>query len=255
MRLAALAALWTLTGCVAYNADCSPDETGIIGQTETVLDLRHSFVRTQEAPIGNLITDSFYDYLQPQGARLALVNGGSIRDRSACHDSDFIDRGPIRLGTLVDILPFENELALVEITGSDLYKALEHSVARLGDPGEAGVAGQFLQVSRLRFDVDCAQPAQEGDQVGYRISRVEVRDAADTFSAVNSAETYLVATNTFLADGGDGYAWLREKRTQADQRPDFLVVASYVSSRPEHTVAPSVDGRIRLSDSCFSALP
>ena len=250
-----VAATVALTSCVAYNTDCPPDESAVIGQTETVLDLRHSFVRTHEAPIGNLITDAFYDYLVPQGAELALVNGGSIRDRTDCSATDFIDRGPIRLGQLVEILPFDNKVALVEVTGRELAKVLEQSVARLGDPGEPGMAGQFLQVSHLRFDVDCAQPAQVGDQVGNRVRNIEIRSSSGVYDAWNPNATYVVATNSFLSNGGDGYVWLRTQRPLTDPRPDFAVVASYIAAFPGRSVAPTVDGRIHLLESCVAALP
>jgi len=238
-------------GCLAYNAECPPDTTPIIGRTESFLDLRHSFVRTREAPIGNLITDAFYAELLSFGADLAIVDSGSIRDQSDCGAMDFIDAGPVSRGLIAEILPFDNKLALVEVTGNDLMKVLEHSVARLGDPGEMGVASQFLQVSHLQFQVDCAGAAQEGNQVGERVSHVAIADAAGSWTPLDAQQTYRIATNTFLADGGDAYLWLRNQHPLPSALPDFVVVATYISTQPGSVVAPAVSGRILLDQSCL----
>ncbi len=248
-----------LAGCVAFNPDCPADETALIGRTETLLDLRRSFVRTREAPIGNLITDAFYDHLAAEfGSQpgFAVVNAGAIRDRTDCETREFIDRGPVTLGQIADMLPFDNRVVLVEVSERDLWRALEHSVARLGDPGEAGLAGQFLQVSHLRFTVDCAQPAAQSSVVGQRITRLFIADASGneqelSRASVSDTNRYRIATNSFLADGNDGYTGLfaRQAIPAELERPDFVVVANYIA---DHTpVAPVSEGRIELLPSCL----
>ena len=85
-----------LTGCLAYNVECPSDDSAVLGRTESLLDLRRTFLRTREAPIGNLIADAFYDHMraqfQPDDKVIAVVNAGSIRDRNDCRITEFIER-------------------------------------------------------------------------------------------------------------------------------------------------------------------
>jgi 2',3'-cyclic-nucleotide 2'-phosphodiesterase (5'-nucleotidase family) len=267
MRIAGLLLAALAPACLAYNPDCPPDETSVVGHVETLLDLRRSFIRTREAPVGNLITDAFYAHMAAEfGATLgiAVVNAGAVRDRTDCAAREFIDRGPVTLGQIADMLPFDNEVVLTEIGERDLWRALEHSVARLGDPGETGLAGQFLQVSHLRVSVDCSLQAAgddiDGPIVGQRITGIEVIDAdghATPLDKVNPSPTtrYKVATNTFLADGGDGYTGIFARQAVPGElsRPDFVVVANYIA---DHTpVSPAVEGRITLATSCIEDVP
>ncbi|HRE29927.1 MAG TPA: 5'-nucleotidase C-terminal domain-containing protein, partial [Anaerolineales bacterium] len=66
--------------------------------------------------------------------------GGGIRTS--------IPAGDITLGQLLEVTPFGNTLARVDLTGAQLKAALENGVSALG--GTSGT-GRFPQVSGLRF--------------------------------------------------------------------------------------------------------
>jgi 2',3'-cyclic-nucleotide 2'-phosphodiesterase (5'-nucleotidase family) len=191
--------------------------------------------------------------------------------------AEIIDRGPIRLGQLAGMLPFENLVVLVEVSEIDLWDVLEHSVARLGNPGDAGIAGRFLQVSHLRFDVDCDRPAATADQVGERVTAITWIDEAQDGSTEehvldrgarndpsrgacddgggNPAPCLIgIAVNDFLEGGGDGYEWLRTKIGIAEERADFVAVANYIANQPNQAVSPAIEGRINLDASCTRRL-
>ena len=80
----------------------------------------------------------------------------------------------------------------MELSGADLLAALENGVSRVED-----VAGRFPQVAGLALVYDPAAPA------GSRVVEVTVGGAP-----LDPAKIYTVATNDYMAGGGDGYASL-----------------------------------------------
>lgn len=55
-------------------------------------------------------------------AAIALLQGGGVRADS--------DAGNVTVMSLTTILPFENTLVVINMTGFEILEALEHSVAR-----------------------------------------------------------------------------------------------------------------------------
>ncbi len=147
-----------------------------VGATETDLDGEN--VRGQETNLGDLVTDIMRE---TAGAEAALINGGSLRTS--------IHRGPIKAKDIYAALPFDNYLVAIRITGRQLWDALEHGVSGLEDK-----AGRFPQVSGLGFSYSPGAPA------GSRVKEVTVNGRP-----LDPEKVYLVATNDFLAAGGDGY--------------------------------------------------
>ena len=136
-------------------------------------------------------------------------------------------------GPVLEVLPYGNQITILSITGEQLVSALENGVSEV----EAG-AGRFPQVGGMRYAFD---PAAEA---GSRITAVEIRDvAAGTYVALDPAATYTLATNNFLAGGGDGYSALAEAKDRyetgwllSDTLAEFLGESDSVS--------PGIEGRI-----------
>lgn len=147
------------------------------------------YVRTQETNLGNLVTDIMR---AATDADIAITNGGGIRAS--------INRGEITVEDIYTVLPFDNTLVVLELTGFQILEALEHSVRLYPEQN-----GGFLQVSGMSFDIDPdAAP-------GSRINRLRIHGFAPDLSG-----TYRVATNDFMAAGGDGYAILADAPVHAD---------------------------------------
>lgn len=138
----------------------------------------YELMRTQETRLGNLLTDIAREVA---GADLALLNGGSIRAP--------LEAGDVTRGDLTTILPFDNTLVALRVSGQQIKEALEHSLAPYPLPW-----GGFLQVSGLHLTFDPAAPA------GAR-----VRDIVVAGEPLVLDRDYTVATNSFIALGGDGY--------------------------------------------------
>ena len=161
----------------------------VAGTTSVEWIGEREFVRTQETNLGNLIADIIRE---TAGAEIAITNGGGIRAS--------IGAGDVTVGDIYNVLPFDNTLVVVELMGMDIIDALEHSVRLWPEQ-----SGGFLQVSGISFEfVPDALP-------GGRVINVKVGD-----NAISAGRYYLVATNDFLAAGGDGYDTLKNSKLVAD---------------------------------------
>ena len=142
------------------------------------------------------------------GADVAIMNGGGLRTG--------LRAGPATLGDVLDALPFGNTLATVTLTGADLRATVEHGLGLVG-------RGGFPQLAGVRLEWGALRPA------GDRITRLEVRGPDGAWTEVEPGRRYLVATNSFIRGGGDGYAVLRDRGIDPyDAGPDVaeLVAAA-----------------------------
>lgn len=196
-----------------------------VGATAVELDALSLSNRTKETNVGNFIADA---YRAAVGADIGFVNGGSIR-------ADLTYKpGVLTKRDVLSMLPFNNPVIKVEVTGKLLREILEHSVARSAEDNEPG---RFPQVSGIKFAFDAARPA------GERVTDISVGGKPAADDAV-----YTLATSDFLvARGGDGYVMLKNAKvlTEAATAPkDSDLLEKAIKAAPDQTIAPRVEGRI-----------
>lgn len=185
----------------------------VIGKTVVTLDGDRAKIRTQETNLGNLIADAILDKTRPDGAQIVIINGGGIRSS--------IPIGDITVGNVLEVLPFGNTIARLDLTGVQLREALENGVSKI-ENGE----GRFPQVAGLRFELNPQAPP------GKRILSIQVQNADGNYQPLDTKATYRVITNNFLLNGGDGYEVFKSGKNQIDT--GFLladVVMDYITSR------------------------
>lgn len=217
----------------------------VVGETAVRLDGEREQVRRMETNLGNLVADVVRE---TASADIALVNGGGIR-RS-------VPPGPITLGTVYEVLPFENTVVGLLLTGEQVLAALENGVSQYPE-----TQGRFPQVSGLSFAFDPSAPP------GQRVKEVWVRQsAADPSGSAGSPgdlvpldpnATYRVAVIDFMAAGGDEYTMMVDAPRyygSTAQGGTYLaeLLAAYLSA--ESPVAPEVEGRIRIVDDCGESI-
>lgn len=209
----------------------------VIGETTGVFPRGGSpaVERTQEAAIGNLVTDSMrWRY----GTQLALTNGGGLRApipssyvprdttlrRSGCTASTPCT---VVLGDPFTVLPFGNSVVTRTVTGAQLWAVLEHGVGAM-----PAANGRFPQISGFRFTYTTANAP------GSRVLSVQLPDG----TPINAdSTTYTFATNDFTNAGGDGYAMLADGQgTSREVMADVL--AAYIEEL--FTLTPTTEGRI-----------
>lgn len=188
-------------------------------------------VRTSETILGNLITDGMLakaqGYVKDKKVIMAFQNGGGIRAA--------IGAGPITVGEVITVLPFGNTLATMDVTGAELKEAFEISLKEY--PKESG---GFLHVSGAKVEFDSSKPA------GQRAISIAYKNEDSTYTEIEDAKTYTVATNAFTAKGGDGYDVL--KKAYEDGRATDLGLSDWENLR-EHlqsleTIPTEIEGRI-----------
>jgi len=195
-----------------------------IGETETPLDVRESVVRREESNFGNYLSDKIREYAD---ADVALSNGGGIRT-----DTEY-EAGEITKKLVMNILPFPNNVVKLEIDGETLMAALENGVSAVGD-----LSGRFPQVSGIEYTYD---PSAEA---GNRIDEATVDG-----EAVDPEGTYTLATNDFVAGGGDGYEMLTDADRLIDANGGALLSTLVIDKiEAETPIAPEVTGRIEVVD-------
>lgn len=201
----------------------------VVGETAAPIDGARESCRFGECEMGNLVADAMLDRVRDQGVTIAIQNGGGLRAS--------IDAGEVTLGEILTVLPFQNTLATMTLSGADLVAALENGVSQV----EEG-SGRFPQVAGLRYVWSPAGEAGSG-----RIISVEV-NGPDGFAPIDAAADYGVVTNNFMRGGGDGYAMFAENARDAyDYGPNLEeVVAEYITARTAEGApyAPYLDGRI-----------
>ncbi|QYR22442.1 5'-nucleotidase C-terminal domain-containing protein [Paenibacillus sp. sptzw28] len=193
----------------------------VIGKTATELDVMKSTQRQGETAIGNYVADTIREYT---GSDVALINGGGIRaDR-------VFPVGPLTKQDIMDAMPFTNYVVKIEITGKQLYQALENSVSGL----EEG-AGRFAQISGIKYAFKAALPVQS------RIIGVKVNG-----KPLDPAATYTLATVDFIANGGDGYEMFKGANFLLDSNNGPLLSSLVTETiQKQETIAPKLEGRIK----------
>jgi 2',3'-cyclic-nucleotide 2'-phosphodiesterase (5'-nucleotidase family) len=194
-----------------------------IGKTTGPLDSRRNIVRTQEAAIGNLIADAMKDAVK---ADIAITNGGGIRaDKEYAAGSDITRRD------ILSELPFGNVTVLTEVTGKQIWEALENGFSKYEDG-----AGRFPQVSGLKVTYTCNGTTPV-------ITGMWKTPAGGPETPITPTDTVRIVTNDFMYTGGDGYTVFTQA-TDVQQPGDALldIVIAYITANSP--VGPVVDGRI-----------
>ena len=165
----------------------------------------------KESPLGSLCTDAMR---LRAGSDVAITNAGGLR-------AD-LPAGPIDRARVLDVLPFLNDSVTLELDGGALKAALEQGFSL-----EAGMA----QVSGLLARYDLSRP------IGARLVSLEIGG-----QPVDDHRSYRVTTNSFLAEGGDGYAAFRRGRIVSRDAVLSDVVSDYI--RRLKVIEPPAPGRL-----------
>jgi 2',3'-cyclic-nucleotide 2'-phosphodiesterase (5'-nucleotidase family) len=193
----------------------------VVGTTEAPLDGLRAHVRTRATNLGRLAADSTLWYAQQafpdMGVDIALKNGGGIR---ASITGPSVTRLAINTA-----LAFDNQISVVELSAAELLAAMENAVSRY-----PAADGRFPQLAGVHLVFD---PNREGisDAVlratPSRVRTLEIVADGEVVDTVvedgmlmgDPDRTFVLATNSFLVTGGDGYAALA---AAAESRPSDI---------------------------------
>jgi len=174
---------------------------------ESRAELRKS--DTEESALNNMVADALRE---ATGTQIALQNVGGIRAT--------LGRGLITRGAVFDVIPFQNTLVTMNLTGLQLKQLLNRRV---------------LAVSGVRVSWDTTRPRGSQLVVATLTGGQPIEDAAQ----------YSVAVNDFMAAGGDGLTELTQGASTRDT--GILLrdaIASYLRKHP--VVTATNDGRVTI---------
>lgn len=168
---------------------------------------RERLVRKQETNLGDFATDAFYYYLNHEvgmNCDVALCNGGGLRTD--------IPEGEMTFTSLKNVMPFGNDICLVELTGRQIFDALEFGARYVGSAENGG----FMHVAGLRYKIDSTIPTAVktspekfwlSSPGPYRVLDVQVYDKEGAeWKPLDFEKMYAVAGATFfLQEKGDGF--------------------------------------------------
>ncbi|NLI76172.1 MAG: bifunctional metallophosphatase/5'-nucleotidase [Candidatus Riflebacteria bacterium] len=168
----------------------------------------------QECPIGDLVADAMRDLFQ---ADVALMNSGGIQ-------AD-VRTGPFTLADLFSVLPFDNQVVAMTLTGQDLLELLSVS---------ASLKRGLLQISGGRYSF-----------ANRNTEDFDLKEVTIGNEPLDPARTYRVTTNSFLAEGGDGFwAFKRGKEVQYGPLQREAVRAYLTARSASAPIALATEGRI-----------
>lgn len=201
-----------------YREKVRPLAGQVLARTE--VPLPSEALLREETALGNFVADCMR---LRSGADIALQNGGGIRTELAA--------GPITVGDIFTLLPFDNTLVLFELTGKEVTTMLRESLIRRHRGGWGHVSG-------VTFVDSGGAPA-------------DIRIAG---APLDPATIYRVVTNSFTAGGGDGYTAFRRARSRTDTDLSIRDVVMEELKR-RGTIAPRVEGRVTVRTPTPEAAP
>ena len=189
----------------------------VIGKAEATFF--YDGAREEENPLGNLVADSMLWYTKYLGADFALQNGGGIR-------AD-LPEGQLTEKMIYETLPFDNTVVVLTLDGRSVQSLFEYMATM--SSGEGG----FPQVSKnVSMTIDMGKGICEDVMINGK--------------PLDTGRTYKIATNSYLAAGGDGYKMLLKAIDAYDssmfQRDVLIEYIAHLGGR----IRPHTSGRIQV---------
>jgi 5'-nucleotidase / UDP-sugar diphosphatase len=187
-----------------------------------------------DTSMGDIVTDAIVEYGKQYGVTLAFQNRGGIRG--------VLQKGPITVAQVEQILPFENYIVYATVTGAVVKRVVEHSLAD-------GMGGHFAEVSGLKIIYDQSRPS------GSRILTILASDGKGNFKPVEDSATYKMAMNHYNFEGGEKYDFagatnvVKTKVRMADAMTEYLRKHPNITPAKPNRIVCVKEGVLHVKDS------
>ena len=155
------------------------------------------------------------------GVQIAIQNGGGLRRT--------LEKGNITMGDLYEIMPFDNQLVTLEMTGADIKKAIDHGIYN-PEVGNGQFAGLIVEYDKTK-------------EFENRITKISLEDG----TPLEMDKYYTVVTNDFLITGGDKYDFSNARNVKDTFIPIRDVLVEAIKEAGTITPIP-VDYLIEVSE-------
>ncbi len=180
-----------------YDQQINHKVNKLINKTTIKLEGTREVVRQHETNLGNLIADAFVFGAKKIGYNVdfGLINSGGIRKS--------LLPGSILYRDIIEVLPFNKKLTIIEVTGEQLYQSIDNG-------GPVQVAN--LQIIRDDKSLELYQISN-----GKRIK-------------IDANKKYQIATNNYVAMGNDNFVGFSKNNIiEKTKEIDCDVVANYIN--------------------------
>ncbi|MFJ4473110.1 bifunctional metallophosphatase/5'-nucleotidase [Streptomyces sp. NPDC089424] len=190
-----------------------------------------------ESPLGDLIADAQLAYgkeMDPQ-TDVALMNPGGIRAPLTYAAKAGEGDGVVTYAEGFTVQPFANTVNLQDLTGAQLVQVLKEQVS-----GANEAAPKVLQPSAgLTYTLDLTKSGAD---------RVVTDSIRLNGAAIDPSAVYRVASNSFLAGGGDGFPTLGQGTNDLVGEDDLTALEKYLTANSSATnpIAPPAADRITV---------
>ena len=130
-----------------------------------------------ESLLGNFVSDLCLNYAD---AHVCVMNTGGLRST--------LQKGNVTIGDIYTLMPFENELVVLELDIESFKRLVGYITKRGGEP----FSGMKIKASSIGYDIE------------------EVSGIEDFFD-FNKGDKIRVLTSDYLANGGDKMWFLKDK--------------------------------------------
>jgi len=183
-----------------------------IGTADKAENITRELNAQKESAVGDLVTAAQLDIAKKSGypdVDFAFTNNGGIR-------ADLVVKpdGTVTWGAAQAVQPFGNILQVVEITGDQIYKALDQQY----DEKEL----YFLQMAGIKYTY--TKPADATEENPYKVVKAYKADGTE----IDRNKTYKAIINDFLYGGGDGFSVFRDTKLIGAINPDTEVFIQYI---------------------------
>jgi 5'-nucleotidase/UDP-sugar diphosphatase len=145
--------------------------------------------RNQETELGDLVSDAMLWFTKNLKSDFAIQNGGGIR-------AD-LPEGKITKKLIYEILPFDNSIMVLKLKGSQVVELFDY-VATIPNG-----KGAFTQVS-------------DGVSFTLNYSTQKCENITINGKPIDPEKVYTIATNSYMASGGDGYKIFKKAMDKYD---------------------------------------
>jgi 5'-nucleotidase len=173
-----------------YSTLAKPLTQKVIGSITA--DISKTPGNSGESALGDVIADTQLHSARQEGAVIAFMNSGGIRTDLIYKASQSEGPGNVTYGEAFSVQPFGNSIFALNLTGGQIDELLEEQF----DNPSPGI-NSIIQVSR-GFSYTWNRSAPVGHKVD--ISSIKING-----KTIDPKESYRIAANGFLADGGDNF--------------------------------------------------
>ena len=168
------------------------------------------------------------------GTDLAIINAGNIRG--------FFEAGPLDSQQVFEVVPLKNNMVKLKLTEKELVDALKTGAKSFNDPGhKPGI----IMPSGLKYTV-----SKSGELKAVTFIDKDGKDVPIDINNPRTDKVYTVATDDFLASGGDNLLENKVEKGEIDEKFDYdkdKLTCDYVK-KLNAPIELKDDGRITVVD-------